>query len=207
MKHDRVQICLASASPRRSELLKQIGVRFKVQAANIDETPLTGELAEQFVQRMALSKAKAVQQAPQPYTQPEKTPLPVLGADTIVLVGEHILGKPGCRDEAFAMWRQLSASTHQVLTAVALVDQECSDVICNRSEVSFRAIDENEMEQYWRSGEPTDKAGGYAIQGMGAVFVSRLEGSYSAVMGLPLYETDQLLRRFGLTCGLKCWQG
>lgn len=200
MKQDRVQICLASASPRRSELLRQIGVGFTVQAANIDETPHAGESAEQFVQRMALSKAKAVQQNLQQYAQPGQTSLPVLGADTIVIADECIMGKPGCRDEAFAMWRKLSASTHRVLTAIALVAQEYSDIVVSVSEVSFRSISDEEMEQYWSSGEPTGKAGAYAIQGLGAVFVSRLEGSYSAVMGLPLYETDQLLRRYDVNC-------
>ena len=194
MKQGKAQICLASASPRRRELLDQIGVSYRVQAANIDETPLGDELPEKFVQRMALSKARTVQRLA------DDGAFPVLGADTIVVAGGIIMGKPGCRDEAFAMWRQLSGTCHSVITAIALVADERSAVMVSASDVSFRAIGEQEMRDYWDGGEPIDKAGGYAIQGLGAIFVSHLQGSYSGVMGLPLYETDQLLRRFGIKC-------
>lgn len=190
MRRDIPQIVLASASPRRKELLDQIGVNFSIKAANIDETPLPGEQPMPFVERMALSKALAVQK--------EGGSLPVLGADTIVVCDERIMGKPVDSDEAFAMWKRMSGTTHEVITAVALLSDDQSQVVASVSEVSFRHLGEPEMMAYWNSGEPTDKAGGYAIQGLGAVFVSHLKGSFSGVVGLPLFETDRLLRQFGI---------
>ncbi len=182
---------LASASPRRRELLTQIGVPFSLIAASIDETPHPAENAEQYVQRIAREKALAGLAL-------AGDDACVLGADTTVVLQGRILGKPADHDEALAMLAALSASEHQVMTAIALADHGRCDVRLVSSRVRFRAITAEEAQRYWDSGEPTDKAGGYAIQGWGAVFVSELHGSYSAVVGLPLCETAQLLDTFGL---------
>jgi septum formation protein len=180
-------LILASASPRRAALLEQIGVAFRVESVEIDETPLAGEAPRDYVQRLALAKARAV---------PSPAGLPVLGADTAVVLDERILQKPRDGEEAIAMLADLSGRSHRVLTAVALV-AEREAVRLSETAVFFRAIAPAEARAYWASGEPRDKAGGYAIQGRGAVFVSRLEGSYSGVVGLPLYETAQLLAGCG----------
>lgn len=182
---------LASASPRRRELLTQIGVPFSLIAASIDETPHPAESAEQYVQRLAREKALAGLALAGGDAW-------VLGADTTVVLEGKILGKPADRDEGRAMLAALSASEHQVMTAIALASRDRCEVRLVSSRVRFRAITEEEAQRYWDSGEPADKAGGYAIQGWGAVFVSELHGSYSAVVGLPLCETAQLLDTFGL---------
>lgn len=184
------RIVLASASPRRAELLRQIGVSFEVKPAEIDETPRDGENPADYVRRMALEKARAGWAA--------GATMPVLGADTTVVVDGEVLGKPRDRSEALAMHARLSGRGHEVLSAVALVAGPLEDVVLSRSQVNMRRISPAESEAYWHSGEPRDKAGAYAIQGFGAVFVARLQGSYSGVMGLPLYETAWLLREFGL---------
>lgn len=183
---------LASASPRRRELLQQIGAPFALLSVAVDETPLPDELPEDYVQRVALSKARAGLQS-----------LPagdacVLGADTSVVLERRILGKPVDRADGLAMLAALSGRSHRVLTAVVLASQHACEMRLVVSEVEFRTINPDEAQAYWDSGEPQDKAGGYAIQGWGAVFVSQLRGSYSAVVGLPLCETAQLLDRFGL---------
>jgi septum formation protein len=184
------QLILASASPRRCELLTQIGVSFEQQVAAIDETPGAAESPADYVARVALEKARAVHAA-------GRSELPVLGADTAVVVDGAILGKPADLDHARNMLRQLSARAHQVFSAVALVAQrEAVAVHC--SKVWFRQLSDGEIEAYWRSGEPRDKAGAYAIQGLAATFIQRLDGSYSGVMGLPLYETAGLLQDFGI---------
>lgn len=183
---------LASASPRRRELLQQLGVAFERLDAPIDESRRAGEVPELYVVRMALEKARAGCAR-----RPAGDARPVLAADTAVVAGEHVLGKPRDRDDALAMLRRLSGITHHVYTAVALADATRErDRLCV-SAVSFRATTEAERARYWESGEPADKAGGYAIQGRGAMFITRLDGSYSGVMGLPLYETAELLREFG----------
>ncbi|MBK1721576.1 Maf family protein [Thiocystis violacea] len=184
---------LASRSPRRGELLAQIGVRFSVRAADTDETPRAGESPEAYVRRVALDKARVVSDQLGAAGQ-----APVLAADTAVVLGERILGKP--RDEADAreMMRALSGCTHRVLTAVAVLSEGRAWTDLSDSRVTFRCIDEDEMRRYWQTGEPRDKAGGYAIQGLGALFVADLRGSYSGVMGLPLFETGRLLARAGL---------
>jgi septum formation protein len=184
-------LVLASRSPRRRELLWQIGVAHRVAAADIDEQPLPGETPADCVQRLALAKAQTV--------SPDG--LPVLGADTAVVLDGRMLGKPSDRADGVAMLRQLSGRTHRVLTAVALVDAHGSRMALNESEVEFRVLAAAECERYWESGEPRDKAGGYAIQGLGAVFISALRGSYSGVMGLPLFETATLLDAAGVPCG------
>jgi nucleoside triphosphate pyrophosphatase len=185
----RPHLILASASPRRCELLAQIGVEFEQQVADIDETPARGEAAEAFVRRMALEKARAVHRA-------GNGELPVLGADTVVVVDGLPLGKPEDFTHARQMLKLLSGRMHEVLSAVALVDT-AEAVAVNRSRVWFRELGETEFEAYWETGEPRDKAGSYAIQGLAAIFIKRLDGSYSGVMGLPLYETARLLQEFG----------
>lgn len=186
---------LASGSPRRRELLTQIGVPFTVVSAPIDESPLPNESAPAYVERLALAKAAAglASVAGQAV---------VLGADTAVVLDGRILGKPEDREDALAMLADLSGREHQVLTAVALSDGLHMQSLCVTSTVRFRSISADEAQRYWASGEPADKAGGYAIQGLGAVFVTGLSGSYSAVVGLPLSETAGLLGTFGIAC----WQ-
>ena len=188
------QLHLASRSPRRRELLSQIGVRFAVVSAQTDESRIPGELPEDYVLRVSRDKARAARA-----TLPATEPLPVLGADTAVVIDGHILGKPRSREDFLETMRLLSGRTHRVLTAVALVaaDGERSDL--SESRVTFRTLHESELLRYWASGEPRDKAGGYAIQGLGALFVTGLMGSYSGVMGLPLFETGRLLEQVGVT--------
>ncbi|MNC28210.1 Maf-like protein YhdE [compost metagenome] len=186
---------LASGSPRRRELLAQIGVPFSVVSAPIDETPLPNEGAPAYVERLARAKAAAGLAC-------IEGPAVVLGADTAVVLDGRILGKPENREDALAMLADLSGREHQVLTAVALSDGQRVHSLCVTSKVRFRAISAEEAQRYWASGEPADKAGGYAIQGLGAVFVTGLSGSYSAVVGLPLCETADLLGQFGIAC----WQ-
>ncbi len=183
------QIYLASQSPRRRELLAQIGIYPKVVTVGIDECPHPNEAPAEYVIRLALEKANTAHSALN-----EDEMLPVLAADTSVVIDNKILGKPANCDHALAMMQQLSGRTHQVLTGVALVDNKKIRSRLSVSHVTFRLVNEGEALAYWNSGEPQDKAGGYAIQGTGALFISRLEGSYSGVMGLPLFETAELLR-------------
>jgi len=194
---------LASASPRRRELLAQIGLSVEVISQSIPEQQREAESPEDFVKRLALEKAQAGLAAL------GDLPLrPVLGSDTAVVVDETglgciVLGKPADETAARAMLAQLSGRTHRVLSAVAVVGkdnlgQDRAEVALNESRVSFRVVSEAERQAYWRTGEPADKAGAYGIQGMAAVFIERLEGSYSGVMGLPLFETGELLRHFGI---------
>ena len=183
---------LASASPRRRELLAQIGVPFSLLDVSVDETPSPTESPEAYVERVARDKALAG------LASISGDDSCVLGADTSVVLDQHILGKPADRADGLAMLAALSGRTHRVMTAVALASRTACEVRVVTSEVMFRTIDEAEAERYWDSGEPADKAGGYAIQGWGAVFVSQLHGSYSAVVGLPLCETAQLVDTFGL---------
>ena len=185
------QIILASASPRRRELLDQISVSYEVLPVDIDETADPGEAAEDFVKRLALEKAQAGYKK-------QRNSLPVLGSDTIVILNEQILGKPKNKKDGLSMLAGLSGHEHQVLTAVAMVDAEQSQCLLNTSHVFFRPLSEREIEAYWNTGEPVDKAGSYGIQGIAAQFIERLNGSYSGVMGLPLFETAQLLSFFGV---------
>lgn len=178
------RIRLASRSPRRAELLRQISVPFVATPAEVDETPLPGESAHAFVQRMAEAKAAAV------WTQYKD--LPVLGSDTAVVLDGRILGKPVDREDAIAMLMALSGRSHQVLTGVAL-QQRNLEYVLSESRVTFRPVEPEEAHAYWDSGEPGDKAGGYAVQGLAAVFIERIEGSYSGIMGLPLFETSRLI--------------
>ncbi|NVK41480.1 MAG: septum formation inhibitor Maf [Oceanospirillaceae bacterium] len=184
-------LILASASPRRRELLSQIGVSFETLPVDIPEVPQPGEAPEVFVRRLALEKARAG------FAQSDAS-CPVLGSDTAVVVDGRILGKPTDEADAVAMLLSLGNRTHQVLTGVALVDAGRSESCVVTTEVEFTPLSEAQCRRYWASGEPRDKAGAYGIQGLGAVFVSRIAGSYSAVVGLPLAETAQLLERFGV---------
>lgn len=188
-------LVLASASPRRSALLAGIGVRFAVVPAHLDETPEPDERPRDYVTRLALAKARAVADA-------IGEVLPVLGADTTVVCAGRVLGKPACEAEAVAMLMALSGRTHQVFTAVALVRGAAAASVLVETAVTFRALATAECRSYWRSGEPADKAGGYALQGMGGIFVTRIEGSYSGVVGLPVAETYKLLSDFAIDCGL-----
>jgi septum formation protein len=216
-------LCLASISPRRQELLAQIGVPHVVAGADIDETVLPGEGPRDYVARMAREKALATwsrgpkvtpfgprSKAPQATfdnrtRRPKVTPfgprseaLPVLAADTTVVLDDILYGKPRDRSDGIAMLGELSGRTHEVLTAVALADERGVALRLSSSAVRFRKLTLEECAAYWETGEPSDKAGGYAIQGFGAVFIESLNGSYSGVMGLPLFETAELLRAAGV---------
>jgi septum formation protein len=185
-------LLLASQSPRRRELLAQIGIGFTTVHVDVDESAQVGETPAALVERLALAKARAG------LATATEAQVAVLGADTVVVIKDEVLGKPRDREDSQRMLRLLSGKPHTVYSAVALVSSERAAVRVSASEVRFRTIDETEMEAYWQSGEPKDKAGGYAIQGLGAGFVTHLQGSYSAVMGLPLHETTELLRQFGV---------
>jgi septum formation protein len=183
-------VYLASQSARRRELLRQIGVPFRPVGVAVDESVRHGEAAPDYVVRLAVAKAEAGWQATQAGC--------VLGADTAVVLDGRILGKPQDRDDAVRMLGELSGRTHAVLTAVALCDAAGTAWRLSQSEVSFRTISPLECSAYAQTGEPLDKAGAYAIQGYGAIFVEQLRGSYSGVMGLPVSETAALLASAGL---------
>jgi septum formation protein len=188
-------LILASASPRRRELLQQIGVPHVVQAADIDETPLLDETPGDYVQRLARSKASLVFGL-------RRDSMPVLGADTTVAIDGLALGKPADEREHRVMFERLLAREHAVYSAVALATRAGVAVRLSVTRVVFRTVTENERATYWASGEPRDKAGGYAIQGLGAIFIESIAGSYSGVMGLPLAETAALL----VAAGVPIWQ-
>jgi septum formation protein len=181
---------LASASPRRRQLLELIGVPHVVTPADIDETPRAGEAGVDYVLRLAREKAGAV--------RANHADLPVLAADTTVHVDGHILEKPADEADCIRMLRLLSGRAHQVFTGLCVAGSAPPVLTVATSEVTFREISRHEMHAYWASGEPRGKAGAYAIQGFGAVFVSNITGSYTGVMGLPLYETAQALRAHGV---------
>ncbi len=189
-------LVLASASPRRSELLRQIGVSFSVIEHQVDEAIRPAELPQDYVQRLALEKARSAQ------ALLPRSALPVLGADTIVVCAGQILGKPGDREDAMRMWCLLSDTEHQVYSAVAICQGERSEGRMSCTQVRFRALSAQDCERYWASGEPAGKAGAYAIQGLGALFVQSMVGSYTGVVGLPLFETAQLLAAFGVPTAL-----
>jgi septum formation protein len=183
-------IYLASASPRRSALLTQIGVAHRVAPVAVDESVVEGEAAEKYVTRLAALKADTLWQS-----LPEGQRLPVLGSDTSVVVDRAILGKPADEADGLRMLQLLSGRTHQVHTAVAVRSAAGSEVRLSVNDVTFRDLTKAEMRAYWQTGEPADKAGGYAIQGRGAIFIRHIAGSYSGIMGLPLFETAELLAR------------
>ena len=184
-------LILASQSPRRKELLTQLGYQFHSISADIDETVMGNETPHDYVTRLALEKAKYVAQ-----DQPNN--VAVLGSDTSVVYQNTILGKPENLTESLKMLTMLSNNTHQVLTAVAVAQGQKTQTIVVTTDVTFKALSVNEIENYWHTNEPQDKAGSYGIQGIGGQFVTHINGSYSAVVGLPLFETAQLLAQFNL---------
>lgn len=199
-------IYLASKSPRRRELLKQIGVHFELlmmreaargeaRAGEVDESPLSGEAPHAYVERVTLLKAASAHEAMRHRRLPVRA---ILAADTTVALGEAILGKPADSKEACAMLARLAGATHHVLTAVAVVFDGVTHHAVTVSSVSFARLSETDIKNYVAGGEPLDKAGAYGIQGEAAKFITHLAGSYSGVMGLPLFETAQLLRKAGI---------
>lgn len=194
LDHPHSPITLASASPRRRELLQQIQVPYALLPVELDESPLPGEEAEQHVQRLARQKA-AAGFALQPHR-------PALGSDTIVVIDKQILGKPADRQHGIEMLSKLSGRSHQVMTAVALCSEGKQSCVLSTSEVHFCELSAAQIEAYWQTGEPLDKAGGYAIQGLAAQFIVAISGSYSGIMGLPLYETAELLKQHGVYTGI-----
>jgi septum formation protein len=199
----KTKIYLASRSPRRRELLKQIDVSFEVlvlrehpaRGLDVDESVHPGEAPADYVRRVALAKAEVGWRR---IEQRRLRRFPVLGADTAVCIGDEILGKPADRADAARMLRMLSGREHRVLTAVALKFEDRVEQIASESRVRFCELSEKDIEAYIKSGEATDKAGAYAIQGRAAAFVTEIHGSYTGIMGLPLHETAQLIRRFCL---------
>lgn len=185
------RIILASASPRRQELLDQIKVTYTVIPVAIDETPLPNEAPKDYVIRIASEKSAAC------LLRSSESGMPVLAADTAVVLGNRIMGKPRDKDDAIDMLRQLSGKTHQVYSAVSFRGRQHWQAL-SITDVAFRTLTDREMLAYWHCGEPADKAGGYAIQGLGSLFVESINGSYSGVMGLPLFETARILAKQGI---------
>ena len=179
-------IVLASSSPRRRELLLQLGLEFDIYSPDIDESVLYNEQVDAYVERLAHSKAEAVRQK-----FPDAI---IIAADTSLGVDDQILGKPESKQHAFAMWKMLSGRKHDVFSAVCVSTKQQISSIVVRTQVEFQPLSLNDMEEYWATGEPIGKAGAYAIQGIAARYIPRIEGSYSNVVGLPLYETAQLLQ-------------
>jgi len=188
-KHEDFDLILASASPRRVDILNQIGVRFSVAPADIDERQIANELPTDFVCRLACQKAETGYES-------QMGSQPVLGADTIVVCDKKIFGKPTDYADSRQMLSQLSGRTHKVISAVAINNGAETAVLMSQTLVIFRTISDQECLNYWSTGEPDGKAGSYAIQGFGSIFVESIEGSYSGVVGLPIAETSSLLRRF-----------
>jgi septum formation protein len=197
----KIKIYLASRSPRRRELLKQIDVSFEVlvlrehpaRGLDVDESVHAGEPPDVYVRRVSLAKAEVGWRR---IEQRRLRRFPVLGADTAVCIGEEILGKPADRADAARMLRLLSGREHRVLTAVALKFEDRVEEVASESRVHFCELSQSDIEAYLKSGEPTDKAGAYAIQGRAAAFITEIHGSYTGIMGLPLHETAQLIRKF-----------
>ena len=189
-------IILASASPRRAELLSQIGIKYHVQAVDIDESCFERETPEALVQRLAIEKSCAVTNTLK--NMADNTQIPVLGSDTLGVLDGKLLVKPVDFDHAHTMLSSMSGNWHEILTAVAITHKGETKLKLNRNRVLFRQLSDNEIKAYWQTGEPQDKAGAYAVQGLAASFIERIEGSYSGIMGLPLFETSQLLGQFGI---------
>ena len=202
------QLILASQSPRRKSLLAQLGYQFTTQAADIDESVYMNECAKDYVLRLAQEKAQVIFATLSPLQQTQSV---VIGSDTSVVIGNDILGKPTNEVDCITTLLRLENKSHQVLTAIAVI---CKDQMNNKkvfsqlveTHVQFKALTIDEIKRYWQTGEPCDKAGSYAIQGIGGQFVTTINGSYSAVVGLPLYETAQLLSQVGLPTSLSASQ-
>jgi septum formation protein len=184
-------LILASQSPRRKELLSQLGYQFQTIAADIDESIRDNESPNDYVLRLAIEKAKVV-------AENQKANSIVLGSDTSVIFDQHILGKPETIDDCCKQLLMLSNNTHQVLTAIAAIKNNKIYSAIISTEVTFKVLSIEEIQRYWHTGEPQDKAGSYGIQGIGGQFVTQINGSYSAVVGLPLYETAKLLAELDL---------
>ncbi len=180
-------LVLASQSPRRQSLLSQLGVKFLIHSADIDESVHINELPSNYVERLAIEKAKAI------VDLPEYNIASVIGSDTCVVIDNCILGKPESKQHCIEMLMALSGQKHQVYTAVAIVTKKIVKVVTVVTHVEFKELTEFEIIAYWQSGEPQDKAGSYGIQGLGGQFVKSIDGSYSSVVGLPLVETAMLL--------------
>lgn len=189
------KIYLASASSRRQQLLQQLGIDFDVVVPEVCERQAASESPADYVRRIASEKARQVSGVVARRRLPQR---PVLGADTCIIVDDRILGKPRDRDDGETMLRRLSGREHSVLTAVTVLSAGAEYTALSTSRVDFRAITDREIAQYWETGEPTDKAGAYALQGRAAAFVAKIEGSYSGIVGLPLYEVAQLLKKIGI---------
>lgn len=197
---DNLQLYLASRSPRRRTLIEQLGIRYKTLDVEIDEQPREGEDPAAYVARLAVEKAKVG------WDQVSKEKIPVVGADTCIVLNQQIIGKVDSREQSRSLLEQFSANSHQVLTGIALVGEEIETinpalkqlVRVNTSRITFRTLTADECEHYWDTGEPMGKAGGYAIQGIAAAFIEKIEGSYSGVMGLPLCELSELMSEFGI---------
>ncbi len=189
------QLYLASASPRRRELLASVGLRFAVLTAAVDERPRSGEAPDQLVVRLASAKAGSVAAEVDRRRYPRR---PVLGADTCVIIDDELLGKPADAAQAAAMIGRLSGRRHEVLTAIALHHNGAELTDVSRSHVRFKALTDNEIARYCATPEPLDKAGAYAIQGLASGFVEHLEGSYTGVVGLPMFELRTLLRQVSI---------
>ncbi|MCL9775113.1 Maf family protein [Vibrio methylphosphonaticus] len=189
----KYKIVLASTSPRRKELLDQLGYEFSTISPDIEELKGEQESAEAYVERLSLEKALAGLNASE---GDDNNDAVVIGSDTVVVQNGKVLEKPVDFDDAQRMLQLLANNQHQVMTAVSVVSTNKQASVVVKTDVWFKPLTDNEIQQYWLSGEPQDKAGSYGIQGLGGRFVSRIEGSYYAVVGLPLYETDQLLQEF-----------
>ncbi|WP_112478508.1 Maf family protein [Vibrio variabilis] len=183
------RVVLASTSPRRRELLTQLGYEFSIVSPDIEEQQQESEAPEEYVARLSLEKAQAG------LALSDQSSV-VVGSDTVVVLDGHVLEKPHDFDHANRMLSAMSGQKHQVLTAVSVVSELKQASVVVTTDVWFKTLSQQEIERYWQSGEPKDKAGSYGIQGLGGRFVTRIEGSYYAVVGLPLYETDQLLQEF-----------
>ncbi len=183
------QLYLASGSPRRKELLTQLGYQFERVVVDVEEQHQVGDSPADYVQRLSVDKAMAGVAVVDGKT-------PVLGADTIVVSGDRILEKPKNFDDARQMLSLLSGKRHQVMTAVTVANEERCETRLVVTDVWFKTLSDKEIEDYWQSGEPQDKAGSYGIQGIGGKFVERIDGSYYAVVGLPLVETDIMVQDF-----------
>ncbi len=182
------EIILASASPRRAELLDQIGVKYAIHAVDIDESSLANETPEALVQRLAIEKSQAV-------PAHLSNGLAVLGSDTLGVLNNELLIKPRDFEHAHQMLSSMSGNWHEILSAVAVSYNDQTLLCLNKNRVLFRQLSLAEIKEYWETGEPQDKAGAYAVQGLAAAFIERIEGSYSGIMGLPLFETADLLEK------------
>ena len=195
-----LQIYLASQSPRRRTLIEQLGIHYQTISVEVDEQQQAGELPAYFVARLACDKAQAG------WRLVAEQAIPVVGADTCIVLDQQIVGKPEDKRQGIELLKRYSGNTHQVVTGVAMVGPVSGargapivqQVRVNTSQVTFRVVTDRECEQYWQTGEPEGKAGGYAIQGKAAVFIEKIEGSYSGVMGLPLFEFSELITEFGI---------